>query len=237
MLKSKRGGLPAGPQLVEFISFRGKIREKILHFFIGASFEEGMNFWLETFSSCRSCCLQVLGQSTGCWCPAGCGLGLRALGKCEPVPPSVPSLVGAAAAGAGVCVWRERCAPWAWGTLGGQNCMSPENSEALVPNGLVSLMGIISQLLPAWWLCCPSTPESGAAQRAAAPFWFWSRVLVSSQLHVMALGRRMPKAILSTAASNRSPTKPSSCSQPVVQRAPGPCSLWCSHLVALLLRK
>ena len=56
---------------------------------------------------------------------------------------------------------------------------------------------------------------------SAAPFWFWSCVLVSSRLHVLDLGRRTHKAVLSTAASNRSPTKPSSCSQPVVRTGTG----------------
>lgn len=52
----------------------------------------------------------------------------------------------------------------------GQNSMlrSPKNAEALGPNGIMSLMRNISQLLPAWQLCCPSTPDSRVAQWAAA---------------------------------------------------------------------
>lgn len=61
-----------------------------------------------------------------------------------------------------------RCGPG--DTRDGQNCMlgSPENAEALGPNGLTSLMGNISQPLPARQSSCPSTPESRAARRAAA---------------------------------------------------------------------
>jgi len=52
----------------------------------------------------------------------------------------------------------------------GQNCTlgSPENAEALGPNAFMSLMGNISQLLPARQPGCPSPPESRAAQQAAA---------------------------------------------------------------------
>lgn len=162
----------------------------------------------DVLDSCWSCCLQVLGQSTGRWCPAGRGLGLRALGECEPVSPQP----GRSCCCWSLCVAGEMSAV-AWGHRGGQNCMlgSSEYTKALRPNGLMSLMGNISQLLPAQQPCCPSTPENREDQRVAAPFWFWfwSHVLVSSMdghIHVRGLGRRMHKAILSTAASDRSPS-------------------------------